>query len=485
MKKLIPLLIIICLLLPSCQLKKPHIADETTIGAMATPDVAATTDVPYSDTMMTTTHIYGTSATNTENRFTTLPLRTTKHHTTTKAYTTLPTKPTTTTKINTTSTTNKITNTTTTAPQIEDTELRGVWISCYDHINASNKTRAQYKTETDTMFSNIKNLGLNTAFVHLRAFSDAFYQSDIYPYSAFIAGKEGASLAFDPFEVILESAKKYGISVHGWINPFRVSTKKDINLLSAKNPAKAIIDSGNANGEICILENGIYYNPSCTENHKRIIDGVREIITKYNIDGIHIDDYFYPSTEKSVDSTQYSQYKSNGGSLSLAQWRTANVNSFVSTLYSTVKSHNSNLIFSISPSAKFEENKNTLYADCGLWLANKGYADLIIPQIYFGFKHETLGFENLLGQWGRLQRNPSVKLACGIAAYKCATADNYAGKGKNEWIENSDILARQTISVRKNPNYCGFVLFSYKDIIRAGCKTEIQNLKETINTGKN
>ncbi len=478
MKKIIPLLLIICLLLPSCQLKNPQISDETTIQVMATTAASETTDInetayiPSQSTALTTTRIYGTLTTTSENKYTTSSAQTTLRQTSNSTHA---------------ATTKKHTTTTLTATKTQavELELRGVWISCYDHISAANKTRAQYKSETDSMFKNIKSLGLNTAFVHLRAFSDAFYKSEIYPYSAFIAGKEGAALSFDPFEVMLESAETYGISVHGWINPFRVSTKKDTSLLSAKNPAKAIIDSGNINGEICILDNGIYYNPSCTENHKRIIDGVREIIQKYDIDGIHIDDYFYPSTEKKVDSIQYTQYKSDGGKLSLNEWRTANVNAFVSALYSAVKAHNSSLIVSISPSAKLSENQNKHYADCELWLSNKGYADLIIPQIYFGFEHETLGFENLLNQWGKLKRNSSVKLACGIASYKCGTADNYAGSGKNEWLNNSDILARQAEHIRKNPNYGGFVLFSYQDLTRTGCKAEIQNLKETINTGKN
>ena len=360
-------------------------------------------------------------------------------------------------------------------------ELRGIWISCYDHISAEGKTRNEYKAETDKMFRNIKEYGLNTAFVHLRAFSDAFYKSEIYPYSEYIAGEEGAELAFDPFEVMLESAEKYGISVHGWINPFRISSKNDISLLSDKNPAKATLDSGNEKGEICILPNGIYYNPSCTENHKKIIDGVREIIAKYDIDGIHIDDYFYPSTEINVDNIQYSQYKTEGGTLSLAEWRRTNVNAFVSALYSAVKAENSSLVFSISPSAKLEENKENLYAECELWLSHKGYADLIIPQIYFGFEHETHDFKSLLNQWGAFSRNSAVKLACGIAAYKCGTEDAYAGTGSDEWQKNTDILARQFECISQNSDYSGFVIFSYQDLLRESCKTEIQKLKEAVN----
>ena len=207
---------------------------------------------------------------------------------------------------------------------------------------------------------------------------------------------------------------------------------------------------------------------------------MREILGKYDIDGIHIDDYFYPSTDKSIDSKQYSQYKASGGALSLAEWRRASVNSFVSSLYSTVKATNSNLTVSISPAAQIEKNKNELYADCALWLSSKGYADIIIPQIYFGFEHETLDFQSLLAEWAALPRNPQIKLVCGLAAYKCGKNDAYAGTGSAEWQENTDILARQLKCIRKNKNYSGFVVFSYKDLNRAACKTEIQNLKEAV-----
>ncbi len=358
-------------------------------------------------------------------------------------------------------------------------EIRGIWISCYDHISAQGKTESEYKAETDEMFEKIKTFGFNTAFVHLRAFSDAFYESDIYPYSAYIAGTQGAQLSFDPFAVILESAKEKGISIHGWVNPFRISSDKNADKISEKNPAKKLIESGS--DEVCILENGIYYNPSCTENHGRITEGIREIIRKYDIDGIHIDDYFYPSVSDRVDSVQYSQYTSQGGRLSLEEWRKENINAFVSALYKAVKAENSDLIFSISPSGRLEENKEKHFADCEMWLSEEGYADLIIPQIYFGFEHETADFTSLLVQWGALRRNKNTDLACGIGAYKCGTYDEYALSGSKEWQEHTDILARQLACIRANTEYSGFVMFSYSDLTRADCAEEMQNLKRGTN----
>ena len=484
MKKLIPLILIICLLLPSCQPSKTQfIAESTSANGSEEFTTAAEyssfeESTAYDSTEAVTAAVLpsftANSITNTVSRVSSTAgvLNTAalsvSAPASTRAATAAP-KP-----------ASPKTTAGTTKPAETQTELRGIWISCYDYISAAGKTRSEYKAETDKMFKSIADCGFNTAFVHMRAFSDAFYESDIYPYSSFVAGTEGASLPFDPFKVVLESAKKYGISVHGWINPFRVSTKNDPSLLSASNPAKKILDGGNSEGEVCILKNGIYYNPACVSNHKLILDGVREILGKYDIDGIHIDDYFYPSTDKSIDSKQYSQYKASGGALSLAEWRRASVNSFVSSLYSTVKATNSNLTVSISPAAQIEKNKNELYADCALWLSSKGYADIIIPQIYFGFEHETLDFQSLLAEWAALPRNPQIKLVCGLAAYKCGKNDAYAGAGSAEWQENTDILARQLKCIRKNKNYSGFVVFSYKDLNRAACKTEIQNLKEAV-----
>ncbi len=365
-----------------------------------------------------------------------------------------------------------------------NSEIRGIWISCYDHISAESKSKEEYKSETDKMFRRIAESGLNTAFIHLRAFSDSFYKSDIFPYSHFIAGSQGNELSFDPFEVMLKSAEENEISVHGWINPFRISTYHEPSLLCKDNPAKKILDHGNHIGEIVIQTNGIYYNPSCTSNHKLVIDGVREILEKYDIDGIHIDDYFYPSTDESVDNIQYGQYTQSGGTLPLNEWRIANINAFVSGLYGAVKSFGDEITFSISPSADNDKNTNELYADCELWLRENGYADLIIPQIYFGFNHSKFGFGDLLNKWSSFERNPEVSLACGIAAYKCAYEDEYAGNGINEWLDYNDIIARQVTAIKNNPDYSGFVIFSYSDLERGTAKEEIENLSKFLLTEK-
>ena len=482
MKKISSLFIIILLLLSSCQIESGK-APETTIPTYIADESVTQVYEEFTETTLNSLpSVIDGSLPSQISDATTANQPSSANQIVTQAGTTAPaTQKVTTpsTQKTTAPTTQKTTVPTTQAkPVVSSSEMRAIWISCYDYTSAAGKTRAQYKAVTDSMFKTIKSNGFNTAFVHLRANSDAFYKSDIFPYSKYIAGSEGASLSFDPFEVLLESAKANGISVHGWINPFRVSTQNNVNTLSASNPAKKILDSGNTDGRVCVISNGIYYNPASTENHKLILDGVREIINKYDIDGIHIDDYFYPTTAASFDSAQYNAYKNSGGTLSLSKWRISNVNSFVSALYSTVKAKDSSLIVSISPSGQVDKTLNEAYADCRLWLSQKGYADIIIPQIYFGFNHQTEDFNKLLNQWATLPRHSSVKLVCGIAAYKCAKEDSYAGTGKKEWTQSTDILARQTKAIRNNKNYSGIAVFSYSDLNRSACKTEIDNMKK-------
>ncbi len=480
MKRISSLLIIILLLLSSCQIDSGNAPEISTTGIPSesvTQVFVELTETSPSDSQSVTDNFSNPTETAVPSVSVSGNAQTATPTTPTTPSTQRPTNPTT--QRPTVPTTQRPTVPTTQAPPVaSSSEMRAIWVSCYDYTSAAGKTRAQYKAITDTMFRNIKNNGFNTAFVHLRANSDAFYKSDIFPYSKYIAGKEGNSLPFDPFEVLLESAKANGISVHGWINPFRVSTVNDVNALSATNPAKEILNSGNAGGRVCVISNGIYYNPASTENHKLILDGVREIISKYNVDGIHIDDYFYPTTDASFDRAQYNAYKNAGGTLSLSKWRISNVNAFVSSLYSAVKAADSSLTVSISPSGQIDKTLNEAYADCRLWLSQKGYADIIIPQIYFGFKHQTEDFNKLLNQWASQPRHSSVKLVCGIAAYKCAKDDTYAGTGKKEWTQSTDILARQTRAIRNNKNYSGIAVFSYSDLNRVACKTEIENMKK-------
>ena len=189
-----------------------------------------------------------------------------------------------------------------------------------------------------------------------------------------------------------------------------------------------------------------------------IIDGVDELLRNYDIKGIHIDDYFYPPDFGEKDKADYEAYIKKGGKLSLSQWRKENVNSLVSAIYAKVKSFGEDKIFSISPAGNIKRNNDEIYADVKLWCKG-GYCDIILPQIYFGFENETLPFEKCLDSWLELTDSEKVTLIPALALYKRGKEDIYAGKAKNEWLENNDVITRQ-IEMLKSKNCQGFGLYS-------------------------
>ena len=473
MKKLIPLILIICLLLPSCQPSKTQFIAEitsangseefTTAAEYSSFEESTAYDSTEAVTAAVLPSFTANSITNTVSRVSSTAgvLNTAalsvSAPASTRAATAAP-KP-----------ASPKTTAGTTKPAETQTELRGIWISCYDYISAAGKTRSEYKAETDKMFKSIAACGFNTAFVHMRDFSDAFYESDIYPYSSFVAGTEGASLPFDPFKVILESAKKYGISVHGWINPFRVSTKNDPSLLSASNPAKKILDGGNSEGEVCILKNGIYYNAACVSNHKLILDGVREIIGKYDIDGIHIDDYFYPTTENSFDNDEFIR----SGAPDIAVWRRENTSCLVGKIYKTVKSVNPQLLFGISPQGNISQNMDVQYADVEKWTNSNGYCDYIVPQIYYGYENSECPYAETVAAWENMIKAKDVSLVVGLCTYKYGSTDEWAGNGADEWINRTDIVSKQTADILKDKKINGVSFYSYASTFENPVSSEI------------
>ena len=217
------------------------------------------------------------------------------------------------------------------------------------------------------------------------------------------------------------------------------------------------------NSVIC-TDVGIYLNPCSADSRSLVLSGIREILENYNVSGIHIDDYFYPLTEEPFDKPQYSEYCKQGGKLDYAQWCRENVNSLVSSIYSLVHSYGNDLVFSISPAGDIDKNYSSYYADTELWLREKGYADVIIPQIYFGFEHTAMPFETVAYNWLMIERAEGVSIWCGLAAYKQGTTDEFAGNGSREWVNNSDVIERQ-IKYVDSSAFSGYVLFSYENII--------------------
>ena len=207
---------------------------------------------------------------------------------------------------------------------------------------------------------------------------------------------------------------------------------------------------------------------------------MEELLENYNINGIHIDDYFYPEDVADEDHVQYKDYKKAGGKKDISSWRRENVNSLVSSIYLKVKSYGEDKIFSISPAGNIDKNYAQLYADVNAWCKG-GYCDMILPQIYFGFDNSTLPFEECLDRWLSITDTDKVKIVPGLALYKSGKEDAFAGQGKTEWQTNSDIISRQVTSL-KDKGCRGFALYSssYINFSQIFTAEELNNLKNVL-----
>jgi uncharacterized lipoprotein YddW (UPF0748 family) len=231
----------------------------------------------------------------------------------------------------------------------EESVFSASWLSYIELSPISGRnTKQSYSLYIDGIFDNMKSVGITDVFIHVRPFADAFYPSDYFPVSAYAASEQGGDLPFDILGVISERAKVKNLNIHAWINPYRVSNGNDINALSEKNPARLMYKEGVAE-DVAVTEKGIYFNPSSEKVRKLIVDGARELLERYDIKGIHIDDYFYFDGCCDFDSRQYKIYTSLGGRLDLASWRRENVSTLLASLYSAVKSFGEDKIFSVSP----------------------------------------------------------------------------------------------------------------------------------------
>lgn len=356
---------------------------------------------------------------------------------------------------------------------LEFDEVRAVWVS-YITLDMQN-TNMDEKAFTDK-FNEIINTslndGFNTLIVQVRPFCDALYKSKIFPMSHILTGEQGKDCGYDPLEIMCTLAHKNNMKIEAWLNPYRVSTASTPNVLSNKNPYSQKKSLG------VELENGIYLNPALDEVMNLICDGAKEIVENYDVDGIHFDDYFYPTVDESFDKNEYDSYlsslKNESEALPLMQWRKQNVNTMVKMVYEAVHSADKDIVFGISPQGNLSNNEN-LCADIKTWCENDGYIDYICPQIYFSLDNPALTFENALSDWTALNLNKNINMYVGIAGYK-AGSDTDGGT----WLDNNDILKQEIEIIREN-NLDGFMLYSYDSLHSEQAQPEIQNVISLLN----
>lgn len=349
-------------------------------------------------------------------------------------------------------------------------EMRGVWVTYMDlDMQKTDMTYSSFKKKFNHIADEAKNDNFNTLIVQVRPFSDALYSSSYYPYSHLLTGTQGKNPGYDPLKYMCDYSHKKGLKIHAWVNPYRVRSTKSLKL-SENNPYMN-------NRELGVkVKEGIYYNPAIANVRKLIENGVKEIVKKYDVDGVQFDDYFYPTQSKSFDRAQYDEYVNSIGeqkTLSLEDWRIANVNILVAECYSLVHNIKKNVVFGISPQGNID-NDYEMYADVRSWCSKYGYIDYICPQLYYSLKNPALKFETALHNWTSLEYNKSVTLYIGIAGYKTGT-DSDSGT----WSYSDKILQEEVKLVRKS-KLKGFMLYSFVNLESEQAAKEVSNLIEIL-----
>ncbi len=377
----------------------------------------------------------------------------------------------------------------------EEQEFQAVWISYLEFADRLKDpatgtmgfTMERFEAVIDDMFDQVVNLKMNAVVVQVRPFADAMYPSENFPWSKYISGTQGKDPGFDPLEYMVAAAHKRGLKFHAWINPYRITSgSTDVKLLSKDNSARIWLTNKTKEDDRRVLSYGgsLYYNPSDTGVQFLIIDGIKEIVEKYDVDGIHFDDYFYPTFgseyAKVFDEKEYQtevkwRKKNDVEITSIADWRRENVNYLIEYVYLTIKDINPEVVFGISPGGFIDSltRDDRYYCDIETWLSEPGYIDYICPQIYWTFSNASYPYDKTLDRWLKLKTNPDVKMYVGIATYQ-------SGSDQPDWKKDSAMLKKQIEYGRKTGQVDGYIYFRYDYFFKKETKAGVQKLLKIL-----
>ena len=351
------------------------------------------------------------------------------------------------------------------------TEFRGVWVATVVNIDwpksGSDRIEKQKKDFLEIL-EYYDRLNFNALIVQVRTAGDAFYPSKYAPWSRFSTGKEGKApeANFDPLEWMINETHKRGIEFHAWLNPYRATFDLKTDILSPTHDF-------NMHPE-WMLRYGkkYYYNPGLPEVRQRLVSIMKEVVTNYDLDAIHFDDYFYPYKIKDEIFDDSLSFAYHGlPQQSLEDWRRSNVDSLVMDIHQTIKSSKPWVQFGISPFGVWK-NKSAdpkgsdtkagqttyedLYADPLTWMEN-GWIDYLVPQVYWSMDLPVASHKKIVDWWANNTSNTNLYI--GNGAYKVRNNSDKAWENKKE-LPNQIKLARKTETVQGN------VLFSAKSLIK-------------------
>lgn len=293
-------------------------------------------------------------------------------------------------------------------------EFRGAWIQCVNGQFTGIGTENMQRTLTYQL-DELQKDGVNAIIFQVRPECDALYQSSLEPWSRFLTGKQGTAPSpyWDPLQWMITECHKHGMELHAWINPFRAKTKVTNELATSHIAVRR--------PDLVFPYDGLYIlNPAKAANREWICRVAADIVRRYDIDGFHIDDYFYPYPAPGIaipDEADY-QLQNNGHFNSIGDWRRNNVNIFIKQLHDTIRSIKPWVKFGVSPFGIYRNKKSSsigsntnglqnyddLYADVLLWV-NKGWVDYCVPQLYWEIGNKAADYKTLINWWGENFKN--------------------------------------------------------------------------------
>ncbi|GAA3729453.1 glycoside hydrolase family 10 protein [Salinactinospora qingdaonensis] len=345
-------------------------------------------------------------------------------------------------------------------------QLRGVWIATVRNIDWPSEPGLSVATQKDELRAQLdraKNLGLNAVFFHVRPTADALYESELEPWARYLTGTQGKDPGYDPLSFAIDEAHARGLELHAWFNPYRVGWQDpDLANLTEDHPARRNPDW------LITHDSQGWLDPGNPDVRAWVNDVVLDVVERYDIDGVHFDDYFYPypaQGEKFDDDASFAAHGS--GFDSRADWRRHNVNTLLAELHEGINAAKPWVRFGVSPFGIWRNSRSdasgsdtrglqsysALYADTRAWI-QEGSLDYVVPQLYWYRGFELADYETLVPWWADEVAGTSVDLYIGQAAYKV---------GDDHW-EGDDALTRQLDFNTGYPEVTGDIYFSSKSL---------------------
>lgn len=373
-------------------------------------------------------------------------------------------------------------------------EVRGVWFSTVANIDLPKIESVEgYQRYLQSAIDKVKEYNLNTVIFQVRPCNDAFYQSELNPWSEFITGEQGKDPGFDVFGWFVETANQAGIEVHAWLNPYRVSNRKLTDLQMPKGEylnALAPNNFARLHPELVIetVQAKLILDPASEKVREFVSNSALEIARKYNVKAIHMDDYFYPY-EAIIDDREDEKFRASGFN-SLADYRRDNVNRLIKMISDKLKTLPKKVEFGISPFGIYRTNRkwfdvknesawergsdnhhtcfncySGLYADIYYWMKMK-WIDYVVPQNYFEFDNwrttedgttfEIVKYADLAKWWAEIATETDIKLYMGQGLYRYRDEGNWS---------NPDEIINQLKYNQNHSNIAGTIFFTYRNLV--------------------